>query len=51
MLQSLIAYTIVLLSALYLVRRAVRRRRVNCCGSRACPQATQPLLQVGPPVE
>lgn len=47
MLQSLTAYAIVLLSTFYLVRRAVRKKRGNCCGSRVCPKAPQPLLRVG----
>lgn len=51
MLQSLTAYAIVLLSTFYLVRRTVRKKGGNCCGSRACPKTPQPLLQVGPPVE
>jgi hypothetical protein len=49
MAQDLIAYLIVSLSALYLARRAVRRRGGRCCGSRACPASVKPLLQIEQP--
>ncbi|GEM_PF-4807541 len=49
MAQDLIAYLIVSLSALYLARRAVRRKGERCCGSRACPAGEKELIQIGPP--
>ena len=48
MVQDLIAYLIVFLSAIYLVRRAVRKEQGGCCASGACPAASQSLLQIGP---
>jgi hypothetical protein len=51
MTQDLIAYLIVSLSALYLARRAVRRRGERCCGSRSCPAGEKELIQIGQPEE